>query len=236
MRTDGGGGRLSGFASWTLVFCAFLTTILVVRREFFSEASPVPTANPIKRQAVHVDEWQEVLAAGIRLGSADALVQVVEFADFQCPGCARYEATVRKIRDKYPGDEVAFTFAHYPLIYHDSAESAARAAECAHVQGRFEAMRSLLFQRQQVFGSVPWTDFARQVSVPDIEQFDACVNDTRPLQRVEQGKTLGDAIGVRATPTIIVNGWMVPGLPSPEDFDEIVNNIVDGRPPTADMY
>ncbi len=96
-------------------------------------------------------------------------------------------------------------------------------------------MRSLLFEKQQAFGSVPWTDFAKQVGIPDIKQFDACVNDTRPVERVEKGKKLGEEMGVRGTPTIIVNGWKLPVLPSSEDFDKIVKNVMQGRPPAADI-
>ena len=100
-------------------------------------------AGESQTQPVFFEQWRDALAAGIRLGPADAPVQVVEFADFQCPYCARFELTVKTVREKYP-DQVAFTFAHMPLPQHGFAESAARAAECADSQGRFEAMRVAL--------------------------------------------------------------------------------------------
>lgn len=96
-------------------------------------------------------------------------------------------------------------------------------------------MRSLLFEQQREFGSVPWADFAKQVEIVDVEQFDACMNDGRSLQRIQQGRELGDKLGVRGTPTVIVNGWMLPVPPSSEDFDKIVTNVLDGRPPTANI-
>ncbi|MDP9152543.1 MAG: DsbA family protein, partial [Myxococcota bacterium] len=34
-------------------------------------------------------------------GSADALVTLVEFADYECPFCARAEPTVKALRDEY---------------------------------------------------------------------------------------------------------------------------------------
>lgn len=226
-------GRLNEIGSWTLVLCALLTTILVVRREFAGDAVGATTINPpasYDPREVDVDGWQAALGGGIRFGRADAPVQVVEFADFQCPYCASFEATVSTVRSKYP-DHVAFTFAHYPLPQHSLAESAARASECADIQGRFEEMRSLLFTRQRTFGSVPWTDFAKDVGILDLEQFDVCVNDTRPVERIERGKKVGVEIGVRGTPTIIVNGWRLPLPPTAEQFDEIVRNVMDGRPP-----
>jgi protein-disulfide isomerase len=186
-------------------------------------------------EATNVDGWQDALAAGVRLGSADAPIQVLEFADFQCPWCARFEATVQTIRDKYP-DQVSFTFAHFPLPGHSFAEPAARVAECARNQGRFETMRSLLFAQQQAFGLVPWTDFAKQAEIQDIEEFEACVNDTRSLERVDYARELAEKMDIRGTPTVIVNGWKLPVTPSSGDFDKIVKNVLDGKPPATDIW
>ena len=218
----------SEIASWVLVLSAVLTTLLIVRREFVQEET---TTAP---EARYVDGWEDALTIGRRSGPADAPVQVVEFADFECPYCALFETTMQAVRDKYP-DQVAFTMAYYPLSNHLYAESAARAAECAHRQGRFEAMRVLLFEEQQAFGSVPWTHFAEQVGISDIEQFDACVNDIGTFERLEQGKKLGDQLGVRGTPTVLINGWQMPGAPTPEMFDMIVNNVLEGRLPAENM-
>ena len=230
-------GKLGEIGSGIVVFCVLLTTILVIRREFVEGSSATATtarASAPKRQAVYLDGWQRALTVGTRSGSADAPVQVIEFADFECPYCARYEGTVRGIRDKYP-DQVAFTLVHYPLPQHDFAESAARAAECAHAQGHFEAMRSLLFVKQQSFGSVPWADLAEQVGIPDVKQFNACVNDMRPVEEIHRGKELAQEMGIRSTPTVIVNGWKFPVPPSSEDFDKIVENVVSGELPTEDV-
>lgn len=168
-----------------------------------------------------------------RWGTADAPVQVIEFADFQCPSCARFESTVRATRDKYP-TQVAFTLVHFPLPSHEFAESAARAAECANIQGTV-GMRSLLFERQHGIGSVSWRILAQEAGVPDVDEFDECVNDAQPMERIEQGKKLADKMGVRGTPTVIVNGWKLPVPPSPEVLDRIINNVVTGRAPTADI-
>lgn len=183
-------------------------------------------------KAIYVDGWEDALAVGIRSGSADAPVQIVEFADFQCPYCARFETTVQAVRDSYP-EQVAFTFAPFPLPYHDHAETAQRVAECAYSQGRFDEMRSLLFSKQQAFGSVAWTDLAMQVGIEDVSRFDACVGATEPLERIEQSRLIADNLGVRGTPTIIVNGWKLPVTPSSEHFDKMVRNVVEGRSPVA---
>lgn len=224
--------HLSELAAWVLVLCAVLTTIVVVRRDLVPNlvAGTVPD---VEWQARYVDGWEDALSIGIRSGSVEAPVQVVEFVDFQCPACANFEATVQRIRNRYP-DQVAFTFVPFPLHYHEFAQSAQRVAECAHLQGRFEAMRSLLFEKRQTFDSVAWSDFAVQVGVEDLDQFDACVINTDSSERVERSRRLADKIGVQGTPTIIVNGWKMPA-PSAEDFDKIVNNVAENRPPASDI-
>ena len=92
-------------------------------------------------------------------------------------------------------------------------------------------MRALLFAKQQLLGSVPWTDFGRDVGVADMTQFESCVDDARPLQKIENGKKLAEKMNVRGTPTIIVNGWRLPFMPSPEDFGEILESVADGKSP-----
>lgn len=225
--------RLSEIGAGILVLCAVVTTILVVRREFVPDS--MATAPTIAQsQPRFIDGWEDVLTVGIRSGAADAPVQVIEFTDFQCPYCAHFEETVKTIRDRYP-DQVAFTFAPFPLDFHEFAEAAQRAAECAHNQGKFDAIRSLLFEKQQAFGADSWTDFAMQSGIVDISQFEACVNDTKPLERIEHSKKLADKFGVKGTPTVLVNGWMLPAPPSPENFDKIVQNTAEGRPATTDV-
>jgi protein-disulfide isomerase len=97
-------------------------------------------------------------------------------------------------------------------------------------------MRSLLFEKQQAFGSVPWSDFARQAGIPDTQQFDACMSDTRPFERIDRGKELAEKMNIRGTPTLLVNGWKLPVPPSPEELDKIVRNVLEGRSPMADVH
>lgn len=231
MRVDT--GKLSEIGSWLLAFCAFVTTILVVYSLAVHRSTTTASSAP-QWEAKYVDEWQAALSVGFRSGPVNAPVQVIEFADFQCPYCARFETTVQEIRDKYP-EQVAFTFAHFPLTYHDFAETAARAAECADAAGRFEEMRSMLFERQQEFGSTPWLEFARQAGISNVERFDACVRDTRPVERIQRAMELADTMGVRGTPTVFVNGWKMPVPPSSDHFEIIIKNVAEGKPPAEDL-
>jgi hypothetical protein len=80
-------------------------------------------------------------------GSKMAPVQIVMWSGFQCPFCSRVEATLKQIVDRY-GDKVAITFRDYPLPFHQNAEKAAEAANCANRQGKYWEYHDALFANQ----------------------------------------------------------------------------------------
>jgi len=77
-------------------------------------------------------------------GSSSAKVTLVVFSDFQCPYCQRHEATLKQILDAYK-DQVRIVFYNFPLSFHQYAEKAAEAAECAGDQGKFWEMHDKMF-------------------------------------------------------------------------------------------
>jgi protein-disulfide isomerase len=83
-------------------------------------------------------------------GSSDAKVDIVEFSDFECPFCTRfYKETYEKIKKTYiDTGKVKFSFRHYPLSFHQNAQKAAEASECAASQGKFWEYHNLLFSSQ----------------------------------------------------------------------------------------
>lgn len=224
---------LTEFGFWIVVLCAVATTTIVLRREMAVDTASL-AAQSENWQPTYIDGWEDALAVGIRSGSEDAPIQVVEFGDFQCPYCARFEETIQVVKSNHP-KLVAFTFAPFPLDYHEFAISAQHAVECAHLQGRFDEMRSLLFKKHRLFGSIAWTEFAAEVGVANIDKFSECLDDPRRIERIVLSRELADRIGVRGTPTVIVNGWKFPMSPSVKDFETIVNNVNADRPPLDGM-
>jgi protein-disulfide isomerase len=212
----------------TLVMCALITTGLVVRREILppSQAS----SQPVTRKPVFIQDWRSRLSQGVRLGSDDAPVQLVAFADFECPFCAAYHKVLNAVRQRYP-TQVSLTYIHFPLRIHRFAVPAARVAECAGAQGRFEAMAEQLFEQQASLGLKPWSEYAQDAGVPDLQEFDGCVESTGPVPRLEAGRQLGEKLDVKGTPTLVVNGWMLAQPPSAEDLDAMVQAVLAGKSP-----
>jgi protein-disulfide isomerase len=110
---------------------------------------------------------------------------------------------------------------------------AARAAECAGDQGHFEEMYDRLFDEQDSLGLKQWEGFATEAGVPNLALFNACIKKTDPVPRISEGKELGDRFNVKATPTLIVNGWMLGRPPTAEELDTMVKAVLAGKKPIA---
>ena len=123
---------------------------------------------------------------------------------------------------------------HFPLSGHRFALPAARVAECAGEQGRFEAMYDQLYDGQESFGLKPWAEYATAAGVPDLTAFDECIKRTGPVSRIEADKQLGAKLNIQATPTLIVNGWMLVHPPSAAELDAMVKEILAGKSPVAE--
>lgn len=214
--------------SAVLVICALITTSVVVYRQFFPPA-PAPDSSA-QQKPVFIEKWRDQLQAGVILGPPSAKVHLVEFADFECPFCGTFHTTLKALRAKYP-DHVAVHYVHFPLSGHRFAEPAARAAECAGAQGRFEAMHDLLFDGQRELGLKPWGEFAAAAGVADSTGFESCMQNKAPMPRIVAGQELAQQLEVRGTPTLIVNGWKLARPPTERELERMITAVLAGRDP-----
>ena len=78
-------------------------------------------------------------------GSPDAKVELIEYADFQCPACGLYYPWVKDLKKEFDG-KIKFAFRHFPLrSIHQNADPASQAAEAAGLQGKFWEMHDQIF-------------------------------------------------------------------------------------------
>ncbi|MBI4993020.1 MAG: thioredoxin domain-containing protein [Candidatus Magasanikbacteria bacterium] len=85
------------------------------------------------------------LQDAIWVGDKDAKITLVEFADFECPYCSKFDSSVMQVLANY-GDKVRYTFRHFPLSFHANAQKAGEAFECAKEQGKTWEMHDKLFR------------------------------------------------------------------------------------------
>lgn len=192
---------------------------LVVRRVIAAPAGPAappPAMAPIA-------DWQRYARGGERIGADTARVTIVEFSDFQCPFCNALQQELHDVIDRHPAT-VALVFHHYPIAsLHPRALDAALAATCAGAQGRFAPFAALLFARQAELDRTSFAGLARQAGVGDAGRFERCLADSTTRRRVDADIALGNELRIRGTPTLIVAGRLVQGVPPTPVLDSLVD-------------
>lgn len=218
-----------------LVAAAVLMAGVVIRREVAPAQGPVVIDRP-DAPPRFVEAWREkILPHSIPLGDSTRPVQIVEFADFECPYCRKFDSTMHQIELAYPG-KVSRYFIHFPLsAIHRFAMPAALAADCAGKQGKVAAMHDALFAKQDSFGLRPWKSYARDAGISDTSAFADCIALRNRAQLIVDGLETGKRWQVEATPTVIVNGWRFIHPPRDSTLRETIVALLSGkRPPIAD--
>ncbi len=164
--------------------------------------------------------------AGIdpKAGPDSAKVKIVEYSDFQCPFCGRVVQTIKQIKEEY-GDQVQITFRNYPLSFHQYAQKAAEAAECANVQGKFWEMHDMMFSHQNALRTDDLKSYAKQLGL-DQAKFDSCLDNGEMKAEVERDFQDGTRAGVQGTPAFIINGELVSGALPFEKFKEVIDRVL----------
>ncbi|CAA9479274.1 MAG: Na+/H+ antiporter NhaA type [uncultured Solirubrobacterales bacterium] len=141
-------------------------------------------------------------------GPADAPL-VVEYADYECPYCARTDAMLAD-------SAVRHVFRHFPVpSKHPRARALAGAAEAAALQGRFWDMHELLFADQGRIDDPHLWERARRLEL-DLERFERDRRSEAVAERIARDFRSGVRAGVTTTPTLFVDGVAHPGVPGPE--------------------
>lgn len=151
---------------------------------------------------------------GYTLGSETAPVEIVEYADFQCPHCGEF-ANVQfpTIKEQLINTgQLRWRFRDFPLDQNFPwTRHASLAGQCAGEQGKFWEMEEALYQNQSGWGAsarIPtgaFRDLARGIGL-DLDKYDACMDSRRYVGRIEASREEGAALGVTGTPTFFVNG------------------------------
>lgn len=202
--------RFERFLTIVVAAAALVAVGLTLRREFRTPAAGRAQVDTLEFEP----HWRAAVpfSSAIRRGSPSGDVLLV-VSDYECPGCALFEESLRVLEDS---TDVAIGILHLPLRQHRFARSAAQAAICAEDQGRFRAFHLRVFDAQDSLGLVSFRDIAAQVGVPDIERFGECTDSPSAKARVDSSSVQVRRLGVRFTPTVLLNGWRFPRPPSAE--------------------
>lgn len=146
-------------------------------------------------------------------GPEDALVTIVEYADFQCPYCSLASQNLQELLEKYP-DDVRVVYRHFPLSsIHDKAIPSTRAAEAAGLQGGvgFWAMHDLLYDTQALWSGLSPEEFdswvmekAEELGL-DTAQFEEDYHSDEIISLAEETRTKAIELGLGGTPSLKIN-------------------------------
>ena len=206
------------------IIVGVLVLVVVGGFLFYRSSTPSRTNNtnvtangtPIPRPTVNANAPAGATPPSA-VGAPTAAVTVEEFADFQCGSCAASYPVLKDLIRQYSGNpNFRFVFRNFPLQMHDKAYDAAVAAEAAGLQNpaKLWLMHEQLFTNQQTWAVNQnyrdlWNDYAQKIGL-DVERFKADMAGMVAKNRVDQDLARGRAIGVSSTPTVIVNGKLIP--------------------------
>ena len=166
-------------------------------------------------------------------GKADSKVVLVEYGDFQCPGCGSAHPTVKKLSEKYK-EQMAFVFRNFPITSkHPNARAAAAAVEAAGLQNKYWEMHDKIFESQNTWGSLGakertkfFTDYAAELGL-DATKFAADLASDSVNKKISFDQALGKKAKADATPTFLLNGKKLDNEWSDEaKFEELIVNAL----------
>ncbi len=177
-------------------------------------AARIGSPDPALRYRVTVDDAHAD-------GSSDAKITVVIFSDFQCPFCAKVQATLDDVQKEY-GKDVRIVAKHNPLPMHTQAELAARASEAAGAQGKFWEMHDKLYVLGRAIDEASIDAAARELKL-DVKQLHADMGSTKVAERIADHKGQAMALGARGTPAFFINGKYLSGAQPLGSFKSVID-------------
>lgn len=176
--------------------------------------------NQVNLASVNTEEIQPV----------PAKVVIEKYSDYQCPACANYHSFLKQLKQDY-GSDIRVDMKHFPLAQHPYAQVAARSAEAARLQGKFEEMNDLIFAGQQQWSrgnaDAIFVNYAKSLQL-DINKFTADMNSADMNRIVMANRREGVEIGLNSTPTLVINGDKIDKNPTTyPQLKELVESYMD---------
>jgi protein-disulfide isomerase len=203
-----------------LIGIAVLVVIGGILLAIFANPQPSEPGKPL-------DEKSLVRDSSHMTKALTAKVNIVEFGDYQCPGCGAVHPTLKQLLDGYKdNDNVNFVFRNFPLDFHPNARISAEAAEAASKQGKFWEMHDMLYERQAEWAELPdpsgkFSEYAGLLGM-NLGDFNASVSQRMSKDVIQADVDDGKSLDVQGTPTFYINGTLfapTPGrIPSLEEF------------------
>lgn len=176
-------------------------------------------------------------------GQNSAGVTLVEYGDFQCPGCGQYYQSVKDTVAKYH-KQISFQFRNFPLTQiHPNAFAGARAAEAAGKQNKYWEMHDMLYQQNVAYYNggqklSTWinatdplsffTNFAQQLGL-NITQFKQDYASDAVNRAINADIESGNKLSVSSTPTFFLDGQKIQPQPTADSFAQLIDGAIAAK-------
>lgn len=165
-------------------------------------------------------------------GNPESKVALIEYADYQCPGCATTNPIMKLFVDEYK-DKIAFIFRNYPITsIHKNAKSSAAAVEAAGLQNKYWEMHDLIFETQsnwQYLDIEKRTEFyisqAKKLGL-DADKFKKDMSSADVDKKIKYDQAMARQSKLEATPSFILNGKLIDDevWSDSEKFKKLIND------------
>ena len=153
------------------------------------------------------------------------------YTDYQCPYCAKAEPKFEEAAKKLDG-VLNVTARHMPLSMHANAVPAALAVQAAEAQGKHLEMADKLFATQNDWKGIKerdklrtlFNDYAKELGL-NVEEFDKVLLASDTVKPIQRDYEHAVKIGVKGTPTFVVNNKVIDGLDSSSSVDDLVSTF-----------
>ena len=191
------------------------------------------TATRPKNEPTHIDpNLPPLKAEGYVLGSPTAPVEVIEFADFECPSCGQYTTlTEPDVRTTLINTgKIRIRYMDFPLPMHKNTWDASLAAACANAQGKFWEMHDALFANQDRWNGEATSrprgvisDLAKGIGL-DMTKYGACMDAETYRPQIQATLAEAERRQINSTPTFVFNGTVVAGALPYDSFKKYVED------------
>lgn len=183
-------------------------------------------------QNIAVENINELLVRdySYKMGDNSKNISVVEFLDPECESCAIYSTVVKRLYKEYFGDiQIVIKY----LDNHKNSRFTIQILEAARVQGKYEEVLDMMFEKHSLWAShyasvdkpeLLW-EFLKDIPNLDIEKLKEDMKNPKIDEIIKQDREDANALGVRGTPTIFVNGKQLQELSQKALFDLVEKEI-----------
>jgi protein-disulfide isomerase len=193
-----------------IIFTAVTIGIFAVLIIFSNgSAIDVSKVNPNKVQAASAQNGN---IGDHIFGKVGSPVTLIEYGDFECPGCGNINPTIIALTEQYK-DQLQFVFRNFPLTtIHANAKAAAAAVEAAGLQGKYWDMHAKIYEAQTSWESLSGderTDFFVKIATDlglNADKLKTDMASSNVDKKISFDQAIGYKVNLDSTPTFFLDG------------------------------